>query len=109
MHRLMIFTPQPAVLADFYCRLFGLQVGHRETGFVDVAGTSGVRLAFHQGKSAPSRALKLCFYAADVAAEHARLIEQGVPMGQLKGNADALWFCDGQAPDGNCLQISNRA
>ena len=29
MHRLMIFTPQPAVLADFYCRLFGLQVGHR--------------------------------------------------------------------------------
>lgn len=109
MHRLMIFTPQPAVLADFYCRLFGLQVGHRETGFVDVAGPSGVRLDFHQGKSAPSRSLKLCFYAADVAAEHARLIEQGVPMGQLKGNADALWFCDGQAPDGNCLQISNRA
>lgn len=109
MHRLMIFTPQPAVLADFYCRLFGLQVGHRETGFVDVAGPSGVRLAFHQGRSAPSRALKLCFYAADVAAERARLIEQGVPMGQLKGNADALWFCDGQDPDGNCLQISSRA
>lgn len=58
---------------------------------------------------APSRALKLCFYAADVAAERARLLEQGVPMGQLKGNADALWFCDGQDPDGNCLQISNRA
>lgn len=109
MHRLMIFTPQPAVLADFYCRLFGLQVGHRETSFVDVASPSGVRLAFHQGKSAPSRALKLCFYAADVAAERARLLEQGVPMGQLKGNADALWFCDGQDPDGNCLQISNRA
>jgi len=109
MHRLMIFTPQPAVLADFYCRLFGLQVGYRETGFVDVASPSGVRLAFHQGKSAPSRALKLCFYAADVAAERARLLEQGVPMGQLKGNADALWFCDGQDPDGNCLQISNRA
>lgn len=97
------------MLADFYCRLFGLQVGHRETGFVDVASPSGVRLAFHQGRSAPSRALKLCFYAADVAAERARLIEQGVPMGQLKGNADALWFCDGQDPDGNCLQISNRA
>ena len=109
MHRLMIFTPQPAVLADFYCRLFGLQVGHRKIGFVDVTGLSGVRLAFHQGKSAPSRALKLCFYAADVAAERARMIEQGVPMGQLKGNADALWFCDGQDPDGNCLQISNRA
>ena len=109
MHRLMIFTPQPAVLADFYCRLFGLQVGHRETSFVDVAGPSGVRLAFPQGKSAPSRALKLCFYAADGAAERARLLEQGVPMGQLKGNADALWFCDGQDPDGNCLQISNRA
>lgn len=97
------------MLADFYCRLFSLQIGHHETGFVDVAGPSGVRLAFHQGKSAPSRALKLCFYAADVAAERARLIEQGVPMGQLKGNADALWFCDGQDPDGNCLQISNRA
>lgn len=109
MHRLMIFTSQPAVLAEFYCQLFGLQVGHRETGFVDVAGPSGVRLAFHRGKSASSRALKLCFYAADVAAERARLIEQGVPMGQLKGNADALWFCDGQDPDGNCLQISNRA
>lgn len=109
MHRLMIFTPQPAVLADFYCRLFGLQVGYRETGFVDVASPSGVRLAFHQGKSAPSRALKLCFYAADVAAERARLLEQGVPMGQLKGNADALWFCDGQDPGGNCLQISSRA
>ena len=109
MHRLMIFTPQPAVLADFYCRLFGLRVDHRETSFVDVASPSGVRLAFHQGKSAPSRALKLCFYAADVAAERARLIEQGVPMGQLKGNADALWFCDGQDPDGNCLQISSRA
>ncbi|NMY40116.1 hypothetical protein HBN76_02260 [Pseudomonas sp. WS 5013] len=39
----------------------------------------------------------------------ARLIEQGVPMGQLKGDADALWVCDGQDPDGNCLQISNRA
>lgn len=97
------------MLADFYCRLFSLQIGHHETGFVDVAGPSGVRLAFHQGKSAPSRALKLCFYAADVAAERARLIEQGVPMGQLKGNADALWFCDGQDPDGNCLQISSRA
>ena len=45
----------------------------------------------------------------NLASERARLIEQGVPMGQLKGNADALWFCDGQDPDGNCLQISNRA
>ena len=44
MHRLMIFTPQPAVLADFYCRLFGLQVGQHVIG-LDHAATGQ-----HQGK-----------------------------------------------------------
>lgn len=111
LHRVIIFSTQPKALAEFYCRTFGMQIIASEGTFVDVgsADSATSRIAFHKGKRAPGTTLKLSFYSCEVAAERERLIELGVPMGKLHGDAESLCFCDGEDAEGNVFQISNRA
>ncbi|MGG2399495.1 VOC family protein [Pseudomonas sp. SH1-B] len=111
LHRVIIFSPQPDVLAQFYCRAFDMQVLSVEGSFVDIGATDSPtsRIAFHKGKRLPSTSIKLCFHCADVATERERLMGIGVKMGKVQGHAESLCFCDGQDAEGNAFQITNRA
>ncbi|MFI8582346.1 VOC family protein [Ectopseudomonas khazarica] len=111
LHRVIIFSPQPDVLAAFYCRAFGMQILSVEGSFVDIgpADSPTSRIAFHKGTRSPGTSIKLCFHSADVAAERERLMDLGIQMGKVQGNAESLCFCDGQDAEGNAFQITNRA
>ncbi len=111
LNRVIIFTPQPKQLADFYCAAFGLEVISSEGTFVDIGlpDSPTSRLAFHKGKSAASGSIKLCFYGLNVAAERERLVSLGAHMAKLQGSAESLCFCDGKDAEGNVFQITNRA
>lgn len=110
LSRVIIFSPNPRALADFYCRAFAMQIISSEGTFTDIgaADSPTSRIAFHKGKSAPGTSIKLCFHACDVAAERMRLIGLGVQMGKLQGSTETLCFCDGKDAEGNVFQISNR-
>ena len=111
LNRVIIFSPQPRALAEFYCTAFGLEVISTEGSFVDIGSPSSPtsRLAFHKGKSESRSLIKLCFYTPNVAAERERLVGLGVQMNKLQGNAESLCFCDGKDAEGNVFQITNRA
>jgi catechol 2,3-dioxygenase-like lactoylglutathione lyase family enzyme len=52
-------------------------------------------------------ALKVAFYATDVAALRAELVGRGAAMDEVE-RFDGLHLCDGIDPEGNIFQISNR-
>lgn len=111
LNRVILFSPRPRALADFYCDAFGLQILAIEGTFVDVGtpGSPSTRIGFHKGTRTPGASVKLCFHTPEVAAERERLIGLGVQMGKLHGSAESLCFCDGTDAEGNLLQITNRA
>ncbi len=110
--RAMVFCANAEKLAAFYVRAFDLKQVGADKGFVDL-GAGDVRIAFHRSsnvvaKTKPGRT-KLCFYAADVDAARALLVERGVELGDVFRGAGGLALCDGEDPEGNTFQISNRA
>lgn len=113
LRRVIVFTHDIAALRDFYRDVIGLTVVEEDEGWVDFAA-GGCNLALHAAGTPRKRGAgaeaphKLVFYATDVAAVRADLLARGVPMKAL-GTFGALQLCDGEDPDGNRIQISNRA
>jgi hypothetical protein len=72
----------------------------------------GIKIALHRAGNAKGKAgtltrAKLVFFARDVKKVRQYLIKKKVKMGPLH-NWGKLVLCDGQDPDGNKFQISNR-
>ena len=120
---IILFTEDVSRLRAFYASIFGLDVLEESEGWVRL-DAGGCALALHAihgagagagagagGESlGPRRAdghLKVAFYAADVAAERARLVAAGARMDEVK-TFGAISLCDGLDPDGNVFQISSR-
>ena len=108
LRRVMLFVPDVDEVADFYVEKLGLEVLHREAGFVDL-DAGGARIGLHRSATAQPGRTKLCFYAKDVSAARARLVALGVKMGKDPGPGEGLQLCDGKDPAGNVFQLSNRA
>ena len=108
LSRVILFTPNVGALTTFYEQVIGLDVITREEGWVEFrAGACG--LALHAGQSVVGRRPpKLVFYAADVAAARAELVQRGLKSAGKVKSAGALALCDCKDPDGNAFQISSR-
>jgi catechol 2,3-dioxygenase-like lactoylglutathione lyase family enzyme len=108
LRRIILFTANLEAMASFYQNVLGLKLVHSEKGWRELAA-GGCTIALHAGKSTVgTRAPKLAFFAADVAAARAALMESGAKMGKLMAAA-SFDMCDGKDPDGNRFQISSRA
>jgi catechol 2,3-dioxygenase-like lactoylglutathione lyase family enzyme len=108
LRRIILFTANLEAMASFYQSVLGLKPVHREAGWLEL-DAGGCAIALHAGKSTPGlQAPKLAFFATDVAAARALLIERGAKMGKLLA-AGSFDMCNGKDPDGNRFQISSRA
>lgn len=112
LRRVIIFTRNFAAMRDFYRDMFGLTVIEQDDGWADMAA-GPCRLAIHA--AGPGVEIgpdfegphKVVFYAADVAAAREDLMARGATMGPVHVYGD-LHLCDGDDPDENRFQISNR-
>ena len=86
---------------------FGLRNASKEGTFIDVEA-GALHIGFHKSANPRPGNHKLCFYVENVGDAAASLAAQGAVMGKPRGDASGLWFCDGQDPEGNIFQISNR-
>lgn len=109
VRRIIIFTPNLRAMAHFYRDLIGLPVVGEERGWLDL-DAGGCRLALHEARfDGAEGPIKIAFFAPDVADARATLIARGVTgLGQVKAFGE-LRLCDGVDPDGNAVQLSNRA
>jgi len=107
LRRVILFTGNLEAMAAFYGGVLGLAVVSREDGWIEY-DAGPCRIALHKGKSAlGTKPPKLVFYAPDVEAARALLVERGVKMGKVL-DTGAFKMCDFKDPDGNSLQISGR-
>ncbi len=101
---------------SFYRDLLGLKVKEPQ-GVQDLDGqywveldTGACILALHaggqrrQGQDAP----KIVFRVADVPTARRELLQQGVPMGELRSPAPGVQVCDGLDPEGNKFSVEFR-
>ena len=107
--RIILFVRDLDGMVTFYDEVLGL---------IEVAGgdavwrefdAGGCRIALHgggRGERSP-RTPKVVFYCDDVGAERDRLNARGAGFGKVKVAGD-LHLCDGEDPEGNALQLSNR-
>ncbi len=112
MRRVIIFTRNIAAMRDFYRDVIGLTIAEADDGWIDF-DAGGARLALHAAGTVPAEAVdgsphKVVFYAEDVAAAAQIWADRGAVMGKVKVFGD-LHLCDGEDPDGNRVQLSNRA
>jgi len=112
MRRVIIFTHNFAAMRDFYRDMFGLQVVEEDDGWADLTA-GGCNIAIHAAGKGASTASdrtgphKVVFHADDVTAAREDLMSRGAKMGPVKVFGD-LHLCDGDDPDGNRFQLSNR-
>jgi len=108
LRRVILFTPNPDVITEFYRDVIGLELVSSEDGWREFKAGS-CNIALHSGNpSIGIRPPKLVFYASDVAAARAVLVSRGAKgLGKVlsTGNFD---MCNGKDPDGNPFQISSR-
>jgi catechol 2,3-dioxygenase-like lactoylglutathione lyase family enzyme len=107
LRRIMLFAKNMKVMTHFYEEQLGLSVLERSDGFVDIDAGS-CRIALHRTTTPVPGRTKICFYAEDVSAMRAELIERGVSMGKDPGPGAGLKLCDTKDPEGNIIQLSNR-
>ncbi len=108
LRRVILFTANLEAMTAFYRDVLGLPVTSREDGWVQL-DTGACGLALHAGKSVVgNRPPKLAFYAADVSATRAALIERGLTQAGPVKSAGSFDMCDCKDPDGNKFQISSR-
>ncbi len=101
---------------SFYRDLLGLKVKEPQ-GVQDLGGqywveldTGACTLALHaggqrrQGPDAP----KIVFRVADVPRARTELLQQGVPMGDVRSPALGVQVCDGLDPEGNKFSVESR-
>jgi catechol 2,3-dioxygenase-like lactoylglutathione lyase family enzyme len=108
LRRVMLFVDDVEAVTAFYEHKLGLRVVERGAEFSDL-DAGAVRLAVHKSAGARPGRTKLCFFAVDVSAARAVLVERGVKMGKDPGSGPGLRLCDGEDPAGNVFQLSNRA
>ena len=108
MRRVILFTPNLGIMADFYRTVIGLELATSEDGWREFkAGSCNIAL-HHGAASIGNRPPKLVFYASDVAAARAMLVKRGANgMGKVL-SAENFDMCNGKDPDGNPFQISSR-
>jgi predicted enzyme related to lactoylglutathione lyase len=108
MRRLILFTANMDIMSRFYGETIGLELAGSEEGWRDFKA-GACNIALHHGNSAVgNRPPKLVFYASDVAAARAALVQRGVKtMGKINSTG-TFDMCDGKDPDGNSFQISSR-
>jgi len=107
LRRVILFTRSLETLTTFYRDTLGLALVGDERGWKDFDAGGGVRLSLHSGEPAVGKT-KLAFFTADVEKTRAELLERGVKMKRLI-RGEGLDLCDGEDPDGNVFQLSNRA
>jgi catechol-2,3-dioxygenase len=108
MSRVIVFTSRMQAMEAFYTGVIGLRVVSREKGWVELSA-GGCTIALHKWKGrAAEGPIKLVFYASDVQATRKQWIERGAAMGDIV-RFGAIRLCDTADPDGNAIQISNRA
>lgn len=107
-----------SIQSKFYREVLGLEEvpnPDHEALFIEF-DAGGCRIALHSG-GVPSKAKrppKLVFYAQDVGATREWLVARGAKMGKVKQtdlklhDGSDLSLCDGQDPEGNPFQLSNR-
>ena len=111
MRRVILFTRQLAAMRDFYRDVVGLTIVEEDDGWIDF-DAGGCRLALHAAGKAGATAdegspHKCVFHAEDVAAARDVWASRGAFMEPIKIFGD-LHLCDGEDPDGNRIQLSNR-
>jgi len=104
--RIILFARDLKRLSVFYRDVVGLTLKHEEKGWVEF-DAGGRVLAPHRGKGHPG-GTKLAFKSGDVARTREAWIARGAVPGKVK-EFGGLVLCDGKDPEGNRLQISNRA
>jgi catechol 2,3-dioxygenase-like lactoylglutathione lyase family enzyme len=107
LKRVILFARNLDALTVFYRDVLGFKIkaGSPEEGWVDF-DAGGCALALHRGKSRRGSA-KLAFWSADVKKTRDKLADRGAKFGKVKDFGD-LVLCDGQDPEGNLFQLSNR-
>jgi len=107
MARVILFSGQIDAMSKFYGEVLGLKQVTNETGWQEFAA-GGARIALHPGPSSPGRkGPKIVFYAEDVAAVRQTLVARGANFGKVR-QGEMFCLCDGNDPDGNPIQLSNR-
>lgn len=107
--RIILFSKNVPALAKFYQDVFGLKAkGKGDDSWAEFSA-GDVSLALHKGPPPPvARGLpKFVFWCADVENTRETLLKKGVSMGKLR-IFDDLHLCDGNDPEGNVFQLSNR-
>jgi catechol 2,3-dioxygenase-like lactoylglutathione lyase family enzyme len=101
---------------SFYRDLLGLQVKEPQE-VQDLSGqywveldTGACTLALHGGgrRRLGEDAPKIVFRVIDVPRVRRELLQQGVPMGDVRSPAPGVQVCDGQDPEGNRFSIESR-
>jgi catechol 2,3-dioxygenase-like lactoylglutathione lyase family enzyme len=107
MARVILFTSRMDAMSKFYGEVLGLRQISDEKGWREFAA-GGATIALHSGPSSPGRkGPKIVFHAEDVPALRATLVARGARFGKAR-QGDIFCLCDGQDPDGNPLQLSDR-
>lgn len=107
--RIIIFSKDVPALAKFYHDAFGLKAEETSDKSWAELSAGDVSLALHKGTPPPpSRGLpKVVFWCGDVEKTRQSLLKLGVSLGKLRIFGD-LHLCDGEDPEGNVFQLSNR-
>jgi catechol 2,3-dioxygenase-like lactoylglutathione lyase family enzyme len=113
MRRVIIFTHNIEKMRDFYRDIIGLEVVEEDEGWIDMASgecklallAASPHVTVGPDFEGPH---KLAFYAEDVVTARENLISRGAKMGPVHVFGD-LHLCDGDDPDENRIQLSNRA
>ena len=109
LRRVIIFTRSIDELTAFYRDVLGLPLLVDDKGWKEL-DAGGARLAIHAGTPSGEEgagAHKLAFFTDRVAETRAELVSRGVKMKATK-SFNGLDLCDGEDPDGNVFQLSNR-
>jgi catechol 2,3-dioxygenase-like lactoylglutathione lyase family enzyme len=112
----ILYVQDMAAQVGFYQDILGLAILEPKDvkDFADVywveMDTGACRLALHGGgkRCLGEDAPKVVFRVADVPAARRRLLEQGVPMGEMRSPAPGVRVCDGRDPEGNRFSIEAR-
>ena len=118
LKRITLFVQDIEQQTAFYRDVLGLPMLDNPddpSQFVEF-DAGGCRIALHNN-GAPTKAKrppKLVFYAKDVGAARALLVSRGAKLGKVLDTKLELYdgaklqLCDGQDPEGNPFQLSNR-
>ena len=119
LNRIIVFVGDVQRCAGFYRDAFDLREipGEDPSGWQEL-DAGPCRLAFHKAHGpdgpidaptgGPGNPHKIVFFAEDVAAVRATLLDRGVEMGAIRTFGE-LTICDGSDPEGHRFQVSSRA